>query len=155
MILGQVFTPKAIIVDLESTDKDELFEEMVESAVSVQPQLDRQEALKALLDREAKMSTGIIPGIAVPHGICKSVKGIQGVIGISRKGIDYEALDNNPVHLVFMLIIAPDDRERHVQVLKTLSEVLQNSAFSKTIVEKTSAQEVYDVICTFEAALNQ
>lgn len=155
MILGQVFTPKAIIVDLESSDKDELFEEMVESAVSVQPQLDRQEALKALFDREAKMSTGIIPGIAVPHGICSSVKGIQGVIGISRQGIDYEALDNNPVHLVFMLIIAPDDKERHVQVLKTLSEVLQNSAFSKTIVEKTTAQEVYDVICTFEAALNQ
>ena len=155
MILGQVFNPKAIIVDLESSDKDELFEEMVESAISVQPQLDRQEALKALFDREAKMSTGIISGIAVPHGICSSVKGIQGVIGISRQGIDYEALDNNPVHLVFMLIIAPDDRERHVQVLKTLSEVLQNSAFSKTIVEKTTAQEVYDVICTFEAALNQ
>ena len=153
MVLGQVFSPKAIVAELESEDKDEVFEELVESMMSVQPNLNRESALTALRERESKMSTGIIHGIAVPHGITDSVSGIQGAIGISHKGIDYDALDNEPVNLVFMLLIAPDERERHLQVLKTLSSVLQNADFIKTLLEKKTSQEVYDAICAFESEI--
>ena len=61
-MLERVFSPKSIILNLESTEKDELFEEMVESIVSVQPTVDRAQAIAALKEREAKMSTGIMHG---------------------------------------------------------------------------------------------
>ena len=70
MILDQVFSPESVILNLESSDKEELFEELLESIVAVQPEIDRAQALSALRERESKMSTGIMHGIAVPHGHC-------------------------------------------------------------------------------------
>ena len=64
MVLQQVFSPKSIILDLQSTEKDELFEEMLEAVVAVQPDIDRSEALHALRERESKMSTGIMHSVA-------------------------------------------------------------------------------------------
>ena len=153
MGLEQVFSSKGVILNLESTDKDELFEEMVEAIVSVQPQIDRTQALKALRERESKMSTGIMHDIAVPHGSCMTAKGIVGAIGISRKGIDYDALDNAPVHVVFMLMSGPDETEKHLSVLKELASVLQSPAFIKEISEQTTAQGVIDLLCKYESSL--
>lgn len=152
-MLEQVFSPKSIVLNLESTEKDELFEEMVEAIVSVQPTVDRAQALAALRERESKMSTGIMHDIAVPHGNCMTVKGIVGAIGISRKGIDYDALDKAPVHLVFMLLSSTDETEKHLSVLKILASVLQNPAFSKEVIEKQTAQEVFDLMCQYESSL--
>lgn len=152
-MLEQVFSPKSIILDLESTEKDELFEEMVEAIVSVQPTIDRAQALAALREREAKMSTGIMHDIAVPHGNCMTVKSTVGAIGISRKGIEYDSLDKAPVHLVFMMLSNPSETEEHLEVLKVLAAVLQNPEFAKDITEKQSAQEVYELLCTYESSL--
>ena len=146
MVLGQVFSPKTIITNLESEDKDEVFEELVESIVSVQPQLNRSAAVNALQERESKMSTGIIHAVAVPHGIVDSVSGIVGAVGISRSGIDYEA----PVNLIFMLLISPEEREKHLQVLSSLCKVLQNPDFVNEVIGKQSSQEVYDFLCSFD-----
>ena len=153
MILDSVFSPDAVIVDLESTEKDELFEEMVQCLVSHNSGINRDEALEALRDRESKMSTGIMHGIAVPHGNCESVKGVVGCIGISHYGISYQSLDGSPVNLVFMLLCNPGETERHLSVLKEVAAVLQNPAFMKEVMELKTPQEVYDLLCRYEAAL--
>ena len=93
MILGQVFSLESIKVDLQSDNKDEVFEELVEKLLEVCPGLDRNKVLDALIEREQKMSTGIFPGIAVPHARTDMVDRVHGVIGISKKGIDYDSLD--------------------------------------------------------------
>ena len=152
-MLDQIFPCENIVVNLESEDKDEAFEEMIEVLVSAQPQLDRGEALAALRARESKMSTGIVPGIAVPHAISKTVNGLAGAIGISRNGIDYDALDKQPVHIVFMLLFAVGEAERHLSVMRNLSGLLQMPEFSKTILSKRTPQEVHDAIASFEAEL--
>lgn len=154
MVLDQVFSPESVIMQLESSDKEELFEELLESLVAVQPEIDRAQALAALRDRESKMSTGILHGIAVPHGHCDCVKGIIGAIGISRKGIDYEALDKAPVNLVFMVLSSPQETEKHLKVLKALASILQNPLFAKEIVEKQNARQVYELVCQYEASIS-
>ena len=68
MILGQVFNPKTICVNLESEEKEEVFEELVEKLIELKPNLNRQNILSAIYERENLMSTGIKEGIAVPHG---------------------------------------------------------------------------------------
>jgi len=93
MILGDVFNPKAIKINIESENKDELFEELVEELVAVHSGIDRRKVLGAIRSREALMSTGIMRGIAIPHGKTDAVSGVKGVIGISKKGIDYDSLD--------------------------------------------------------------
>ena len=150
MIFADVFSPKSVIVDLESEEKDELFEELLESIRLAHPEIDREEALRALNEREAQMSTGIMHGIAVPHGRCASVKGCVGAVGISRTGIDYDALDGAPVNLVFMLLCGANDDELHLEILKELSQVLRDPSFVSRICDKKSAQEVYDLLCEIQ-----
>jgi PTS system fructose-specific IIC component/PTS system nitrogen regulatory IIA component len=151
MILGQVFNIKSINMNLESDTKDEVFEELLESIIAAHPEVDRADALAALHEREAKMSTGIGKGIAVPHGKISSVKGVIGAIGRSKKGIDYDALDNAPVSLIFMLLTDPSDLEFHLTVLKRLSRLMDSHAFVSSFTNQTTAQDAYDAVCKFEA----
>lgn len=151
MVFSKIFSPKSIIVNLESEDKDELFEEMVQVIHSEHPEVGRDDALSVLHAREAQMSTGIMHGVAVPHGICSSVKGCVGAIGISRKGIDYDALDGSPVNLVFMLLCSPNDNNILLEILKELAVVLQDPLFITKLFEKISPQEVFDALCEAES----
>lgn len=153
MILEKVFASDRIILNLESKDKDELFEEMVQSIVTSCPSVDREEALTALQERESKMSTGIMHGIAVPHGNATSVDKAIGAIGISKSGIDYDALDKAPVHVVFMFLSSPTETEAHLEVLKEIAAVLQNPAFVKEVMSQTSNEGVFRLLCEYEAKL--
>lgn len=150
MILSQIFNPKSINIDLKSDERDEVFEELIEELVAVNPGLDRAAVLCCVQEREAKMSTGIKHGIAVPHGKCAAVKGVMGAVGISRKGIDYESLDKAPVHLIFLIVFSPDSCEDHLNALKKLALVLEDPTFVDSLMEKTTPQAVYDTICRYE-----
>ncbi|HAH62961.1 MAG TPA: PTS sugar transporter subunit IIA [Treponema sp.] len=149
-MLSKLITPANIKVDLESTDKEEVFEELLEVIVAAQPGINRQEALKALTIREEKMCTGIIPGIAVPHAVCSSVHGAVAAVGLSRDGIEYASLDGTPVNFIIMLLFAQGDTESHLQTMKDVASVLQHPDFMKVIMEKKTPQEVYDALYNFE-----
>ncbi|QTQ16712.1 PTS sugar transporter subunit IIA [Treponema parvum] len=152
-MFADIFPPENIIVGLESEDKDEVFEEMLEVIVSAQPYISRQEALTALKERENKMTTGIMQGIAVPHAISPSVKGVAGALGISFTGIDYDAMDKKPVHIVFMLLFDPKENEQHLQIMKQFADLLRHKDLCNALMQKKSPQEVYDAIRSYEAAM--
>lgn len=149
-MFSEIFPASNIIADLQSEDKDELFEEMVEVLVSAQPGISRADALAVLKERENKMTTGIVSGIAVPHAISNTVKGVVGAIGISRAGIDYGSLDNKPVHVVFMLLFSPDETERHLQIMKHFAGLLQYQELCNELLSKRTSEEIYDFICSRE-----
>lgn len=150
MILGQVFTPKAINVNLVSEDKDEVFEEMIEEFVALQPDLDREELLNSIQEREDKMTTGILTGVAVPHGKSSAFSTIKGAIGLSVDGIDYDSLDQKLVHAVFMLVSPLENREEHLQVLKILAQILEDPTFYRALMSAKTPEKVYNVLCLYE-----
>lgn len=150
MIFRKIFSPKSVILDLQSEDKDELFEELVQVIYNVNPQLDREEALASVRERECKMSTGIMHSIGVPHGTCSTIKGCVGAVGISRKGIDYDSLDGAPVNFVFLLICGEGEDELHLEVLKELAVMLQDNKFVDELKTKATQEEVYDFLCQSE-----
>ncbi len=154
MILAQAFGPKAIEIELESVDKDEVFEELVEVYVRAHPDSSREKLLEAIYEREQKMSTGILHGIAVPHARCETVKGVHGVIGISRGGIDYDSLDKAPVHLLFLIVSSPHDNDLHLRVLKRLAQLLSDPAFASELLEQKSPDAVLNVINRYEEMLS-
>jgi PTS system fructose-specific IIC component/PTS system nitrogen regulatory IIA component len=150
MFLHEVFPAKCIMVDLEAEDKEEAFEEMVDHFCQVTRNDAREEILEALRERETKMSTGIHKGIAVPHGKTNVVDDVFGFLGVSRKGIDYDALDGEPVYLLFMILAPPKDSEKHLRILKRLAELLENPQFYMDLLSQRDAQGAYNVICKYE-----
>lgn len=153
MFLHDVFQPQFIKVNLEAEDKDEAFEELVDHFCQAASSHARGEILEALRVREAKMSTGIQKGIAIPHGNTNAVDTVRGVLGISSKGIDYDALDGEPVYLLFMLIAPDKDSEKHLRILQRLAELLGNPQFSQDLQTQKDPQGAYKVICKYEDML--
>jgi mannitol/fructose-specific phosphotransferase system IIA component (Ntr-type) len=146
MPLTDIFGRELIKVNLESKSKDEVFEELVETIAERYPEIDRQEMFEAVISRENRMNTAILPGIAVPHGYCNAVGGIIGAAGFSREGIKYDSLE--PVHAVFMLLMGESYRERHLRVLSRLLELFKSKSFA-AIQAAESPQEVYDTLHQF------
>ena len=153
MFLRDVFSPNFIKVDLEAEDKDEVFEELVDYFCQTHDNKNRVELLAAINLREGKMSTGIQKGIAIPHGSTNAVNTVCGVLGISRKGVDYDALDGNPVYLLFMIVAPHEDTETHLRVLKRMAELLDNPEFSTDLQSQKDSQSAYRVICKYENML--
>jgi PTS system fructose-specific IIC component/PTS system nitrogen regulatory IIA component len=153
MFLSDVFPPAFIKAGLEAEDKEEAFEELVDQFCQGAKNNARDEILEALLEREAKMSTGIQQGIAIPHAKTNAVDQVYGVLGISRRGIDYEALDGKPVHLLFMLLAPPQHSEEHLRLLKRLAELLGNPQFYTDLLDQRDPQGAYGVIKKYEDIL--
>lgn len=150
MLLHELFSPEFVQVDLQAEDKDEVFEELVDRFCHVIKSDAREEILQALREREMKMSTGIQKGIAIPHGKTTAVDKVYGMLGISRKGIDYEALDGNPVYLLFMILGPVGDSEKHLRVLQRMAELLANPQFFTDLVSQKDPQGVYGVLKKYE-----
>jgi PTS system fructose-specific IIC component/PTS system nitrogen regulatory IIA component len=153
MFLRDVFPPQFIKVNLEAEDKDEAFEEMVDHFCQAANSHAREEILESLKVRETKMSTGIQKGLAIPHGTTNAVDTVRGVLGISQDGIDYDALDGEPVYLLFMLIAPDKDSEKHLRILQRLAELLGNPQFSQDLQTQRDQQSAYKVICKYEDML--
>jgi len=153
MFLHDVFPPQFIKVNLEAEDKDEAFEEMVDHFCQVTKSHAREEILTSVKAREAKMSTGIQKGIAIPHGTTNAVGTVCGVLGISRDGVDYDALDGEPVFLLFLLIAPEKDSEKHLRILQRLAELLGNPQFSQDLQTQKDQQGAYKIICKYEDIL--
>jgi PTS system fructose-specific IIC component/PTS system nitrogen regulatory IIA component len=154
MILQKVMLPEFIKVDMEAEDKDEAFEELVDYFCRFDNSGVHDEILQAIVSREAKMSTGIHKGIAVPHGKTKAVKTMHGVLGISKKGIQYDSLDGEPVYLLFMIISPMEDSEKYLRLLKHLAELVENPQFQIDLQAQKDQQNAHKIICKYEEMLS-
>ncbi|MDR1363324.1 MAG: PTS sugar transporter subunit IIA [Spirochaetaceae bacterium] len=146
MLLSDIFDERLITLDLKGADKNAVFEELIAQISSVKPELSKEEMLNAIISREAKMPTSIAHGVAIPHGYFHGFSGIIGAMGFSRKGIDYEANDNKPVHLVFMLLLGDDAREQHLHVLSRILSFVKYGALSY-IGEAENPKKAYAMLC--------
>lgn len=159
MILGKIFSPSMIKVPLEAEDKEEVWEELVDLFVSKSGNAGNRSVTKEIIDaireRETKLSTGIKTGIAVPHARIDSIKDICGVIGISPKGLDYESLDGEPVHAVFLLLSPCGDCFSYLRVLRRLALLMEKPDFYPSLIKERTSEGVHSVICRFEDELTE
>jgi PTS system fructose-specific IIC component/PTS system nitrogen regulatory IIA component len=153
MLVSELFTPEFIKVDLEAEDKDEAFEELVDAFCRASRLDAREDVLEAIRDREQKMSTGVHKGIGIPHGKTGAVDKVYGVLGISKQGIDYDALDGQPVYLLFLILIPQTESEMHLRILKRLAELLEDPQFFTDLAAQTTPAAASDVIRKYETIL--
>jgi PTS system nitrogen regulatory IIA component len=118
---------------------------MIENLSGSPNVLDRKAFHKAVWDREKIMSTGIGLGIAIPHVKIKEVKDITVGIGISKAGIAWEALDNKPVHAVFLIAGAEDQHDIYLRLLAKIILVLKKTERRQRLFSAANAEQVVEV----------
>jgi len=124
MKLLEILDPALVKIGLESTDKEECFEELIDLLVRAGKLTDRERALDAIYTREEMRSTGIGKGVAIPHGKDESIRRITAAAGTSKAGIEFEAIDGKPVHLVFLVLAEVNNPGPHLQALSEIATCL-------------------------------
>ncbi|MCR5580068.1 MAG: fructose-specific PTS transporter subunit EIIC [Pseudobutyrivibrio sp.] len=151
MRISEFIDPRGIKLQVELASQDEAIDKLIALHNEVGNLNDVEGFKEAILAREAKGSTAIGNGIAVPHGKSSAVKKAGLVAVTCPSGVDYKALDGNPSTLLFM-IAAPDGAaDTHLEVLSKLMQMLMDSAFCKTLVEAKSVDEFLKLIDAKEA----
>ncbi len=147
MKISEFIDPSGIKMELEARDKDGVLRELVALAGATGHINDELAILKAVRERENLCSTGFENGAAIPHprqGHPDIVEKLVAVFARSSQGIDFEALDEKPVHL-FFLLCAPTDSE-HLRALAKLSRFLKKEPVRKRLMEAKTPEDVMAVI---------
>jgi nitrogen PTS system EIIA component len=155
MFISDIFKPKNINIEIKSQNKTDLFEELVDFLVKTEALNNKNEILKALWEREKKMTTGIAPHIAIPHTHIKNLGKTIGVLGISKEGIEYDSLDKKPAQLIMMLIGDDSDAVEHLNILKNIAMLLNIPDFYSKLINSKSPLEANEIINKFEIFLKK
>jgi len=142
MKLKQVLNEDMISLHLQGTTKEEIIEELLDIIMKSGKVSDRETALKEILDREKKMSTGIQHGVAIPHAKSSAVKELAACIGLKPEGADFASLDGEPSRIFIMTLSAADRTGPHVQFLAEISNVLKSKEVREKLLEADSRTEV-------------
>ena len=148
MKLSDFVIRDSIIVDLQATTKVEAIREMVQSLhrACQLPDEDVESVIRAILNREELGSTGIGMGVAVPHTRHATLNRLIGTVALSRKGVDFAALDGDPVNIFFLLVSPQNQPGDHLRALENISRHLKDERFVRFLRQSQTQREVIDVL---------
>jgi len=146
MRLRDLLDVSVVKVGLESAEKEECFEELIDVLARAGRLPDRTGALEAVRRREEQGTTGIGQGVAIPHGKHASIPRLTAALGLSSDGIEFDAVDHEPVRVVFLLLARIDDPGPHVRALAEIARLIQTPGFYRKLVEAKSGEQVLQVL---------
>jgi len=146
MKLGDIIREDFIIPELRAKDKKGVLEELAEVICSHGESIEKASLVKVLVERERLGTTGIGDGVAIPHGKLPDLDQPVVSFGRSKKDLDFDAIDGQPVHLFFLLVAPENSSGAHLQVLAKIARILKNSAFRKRLLEAETRQDIYQTI---------
>lgn len=146
MKLIELLSPETIYVELKAQTKKDALQELCQILSDAGKLKDPQKMVQVLVDREALGSTGIGQGIAIPHGKYDGATAQVAALGISRRGVDFDALDGEPVHIIFLLIAPLDAAGNHLKALAKISRLLKDKFFRQALRDAKSADEILSII---------
>jgi len=143
MRLSDRFSDKCIIIDSQKSDKRLLIQDMVDILCRAHAIERRDEVLRAVLGREEKMSTGIGCGLAVPHGKVDFLDEMCVAACSVKRGIDFEAIDKEPVYLLFLIVSPSNTTGPHIRALSAISRIMSDADIRKGLIGSGSPTEFY------------
>lgn len=146
MKLMDYLTKEAVLVGLQGMDKKKVLEELVDPLSKNGKISDPDKVIKVLLEREELGSTGIGQGIAIPHAKTDQVNNVVIAYGASKKGIEFESLDGEPVYLVFLLLAPVESTGIHLKALAKISRMLKDKHFRQSLRDAKTSEEVIGII---------
>ena len=148
MKLLDIVIEKAIIPDLVAAKRDDAISEIIDALVkarAVKPEL-RDEFIKSIVTRENRGSTGFGHGVAVPHVKHAAITRMAVAVAVSRRGVDFNALDSQPVHSIFLLLSPSDRPEDHLVAMEAIFGNLSQETFRRFLKQATSVEDVVTLL---------
>lgn len=148
MNLGDILSAPQILSELRATNRWEAIDELIACLVqSGKIRAEHREAVTAAVKkRETSMSTGIGFGIGIPHASTDLIQEVTAAFGRSTQGIHFDALDNQPVHLVTLFLVPQGQFQKHLHTLAGIAKVLRREEFLKALNSAADAPGIYSVI---------
>src|SRR5437879_12273612 len=148
MNLGDILGSDNILPELQASDRWEAIDELINNLVvtgKIKP--DHRDAIAAVVKkRESSMSTGIGFGIGIPHACTDLIKEVVGALGRSRKGMNFDALDNQPVNLVMLFLVPQGQFQKHLHTLANIAKLLHRAEFRQALDQAPDAEAMLRVI---------
>ncbi|RXS41830.1 PTS fructose transporter subunit IIABC [Lactobacillus delbrueckii] len=151
MRIKDILNPESMIMDLQATTKDEAINEMADLEVATGIVNNKEKFVESIWAREKESTTGIGGGIAMPHARNEYINKARVLFAKSEKGVDYDSLDQQPVHLFFMITAPAGADNTHLQALAKLSSLLINPDLVEKLKAAKTADEVIDLFSQAEA----
>ena len=148
MDLGDILSNAQIITDLQATDRWQAIDELINNLVAtgkIKP--EHHDAIAAVVKkRESSMSTGIGFGIGIPHASTDLIQEVVGALGRSRKGVNFDALDNQPVNLVMLFLVPQGQFQKHLHTLANIARLLHKADFRQALEQAPDADTMLKII---------
>jgi len=150
MSLSDFMQKELVLLDLSSDKKEDAIKELISPLIKKGLSNSEETLNKAILEREARGSTAIGNGVAIPHAETPSIKEKIVVFGRSKKGINFDAIDNKSVNLFFMIISPSREICPHLKTLARISRLLKNKAFRDDLMSAASSEDIIKLIAMEE-----
>lgn len=150
MKIMDFLSEEAISVDLKSVNKTDAIKELVDLLINANEidKKDKNKVVDLLLAREALGSTAIGHNVGIPHAKADCVKKLISAFGLSRKGVDFDSLDGEPVYIFFLLLAPQDSAGPHLKALARISRLIKDKYFRDTLRQTRDEKEVVKIIET-------
>src|SRR6267142_775983 len=148
MNLGDILGPDNILPEMQATNRWEEIDELINHLVlsgKIKPE-NREQISAVVKKRESSMSTGIGFGIGIPHASTDLIYEVVGAFGRSKKGVNFDALDNQPVNLVMLFLVPQGQFQKHLHTLANIAKLLHKKEFRQALEEAPDAKAMYEII---------
>ena len=136
---------QTVLTDLRSGEKKGVIDELAQPVAEL-TRLDHREIVRVLIERERLGSTGIGDGIAIPHGKINGLESLVLGFGLSRRGVNFDALDGKPTHIFFLLLSPDNSTGIHLRILARISKLLKEPAFKENLMQAKAPADVISTI---------
>jgi mannitol/fructose-specific phosphotransferase system IIA component (Ntr-type) len=154
MNLGDILGSSNILPSMQATVRWDAIDELIGNLIAtgkIKP--ENREAITAVVKkRESSMSTGIGFGIGIPHASTDLIPEVVGALGRSLKGINFDALDNQPVNLVMLFLVPQGQFQKHLHTLANIAKLLHIKEFRQELEQAPDAEAMYQIIKKYSDA---
>lgn len=146
MQLSDFLSPKRIVCDSEASSKKRALEQLSELLAEDQQNASATDIFESLISRERLGGTGIGYGVAIPHGRLKNCDHASAAFMQLRHAIDFDAIDKQPVDLLFALVVPEESSEEHLKLLAMLAGMFNDDEFRQQARQCHSSEEIQQLL---------
>ncbi len=146
MRIEEVLSAQAIFTDLVATEKIPAIRELADLLTQCFPDLERDEIVKHILERERLGSTGIENGVAVPHCKIEGLDWLRCCFARSMKGVEFQAIDDGLSHIFFLIVAPGHATTDHLKALATISKICRHASFREQVMQAEDAEAIWKLM---------
>jgi PTS system fructose-specific IIC component len=149
MLLERVISKQTIKLDISDVDKWTVIEDLIDLIMESGITADREAIYAAVIDREKQASTGVANGIAIPHARTDGVSELVAALGVSKDGIDFDSVDGNPCHLIFLIVAPHGESTTYLKALTAVAFIGKDQEKISRLKSATSPEELVSILEEF------